>query len=526
MNVYINNKCENCTMIIIKYRVKKPVVQMQLDDYMTRRAPEIYEMWVPKDYRKARKCFKTWLPVQGYHRRNKSTITKHLSKKCTLDAFLPKICVPQLPKPAYLLRFRSVQHFLKEDFARDFITDREWILVQSMKTFTGFFNHMFNLNDFSKLDDFQEQLENEGVSFKHFAIHDVVAFELLRLQLGFQDYTGLEKIYYFIGGNPLQAILRDQQFFPAAADVSYVMTRIPAVMLKEYYQDLVDEAIALKIIVPRILVWDTQFVHSNCSDNKDKKKKAYNDADAGYGRHTGKKLGVGYSVSNLYAYCGSWNRAFLVHFDVFPANMNDKPIFRKTLSNFLKRGVGNWVAILGDTGAYSLENMKFCMARGIQPFIRAMKNLKTQPIVEIRKGYWFNSNYIPPGWTKDDVRAIYTKRPVIEAHQAANDTFYNARRMNTRGIENIERNRTMLGILELLRAITAAKIGRPDLISKLTAFSTSRDVFPEDAWVDKARSDGFQVLIPSEADLRRKVLEDKWRRDRENRKKSGNWGKS
>jgi hypothetical protein len=509
-------------MIVIKYRVKKPIVQMQLDDYVTRRAPAIYEMWVPKDYRRARKCFKMWLPVQDYHHKIKSTITKHLSKKCTLDAFMPKITPPILPKPAYLLRFRSIQRFLKDDHVRDSIPNKEWILVQSMKTFTGFFNHMFNLNDFSKLDAFQERLENEDISFKHIAIHDVVAFELLRLQLGFHDYTGLEKIYYFIGGNPLHAILRDQLFFPSAADVSYVMTRIPSKMLKEFYHDLVDEAIALKIIVPRILVWDTQFVHSNCNDNKDKIKKSYNDADAGYGRHIGKKLGVGYSVSNLYAYCGSWNRAFLVHFDVFPANMNDKPIFRRTLSNFLKRDVGKWSAIIGDTGAYSLDNLKFCMARGIHPFLRAMKNLKLQPVVEIRKGYWFNSNFIPPGWTNDDVRAIYTKRPVIEARQAANDTFYNASRMNTRGIENIERNRAMIGILELLRAITAVKLGRPDLISKLTAFSTSRDVFTEDSWVERAVSSGFQVLIPSAADIRRKELEDKWRRDRENRKKSEN----
>ena len=169
-----------------------------------------------------------------------------------------------------------------------------------------------------------------------------------------------------------------------------------------------------------------------------------------------------------------------------------------------------------------MDNLKFCMARGIHPFIRAMKNLKLQPVIEIRKGYWFNSNYIPPGWTIDDVRAVYTKRPVIEARQAANDTFYNASRMNTRGIENIERNRAMIGILELLRAITAVKLGRPDLISKLTAFSTSRGVFTEDSWVDRAESSGFQVLSPSTAELRRKELEDKWRRDRENRKKSEN----
>jgi len=92
--------------------------------------------------------------------------------------------------------------------------------------------------------------------------------------------------------------------------------------------------------------------------------------------------------------------------------------------------------------------------------------------------------------------------------------------MNTLGIENIERNRDIIGILDLLRAITAVKLGRPDLISKLTAFFTSRDVFSDDSWVERAQTSGFQILIPSALDVRRKEMQDKWRHDGENRKKS------
>ncbi|HME55319.1 MAG TPA: hypothetical protein VKM55_24135 [Candidatus Lokiarchaeia archaeon] len=65
----------------------------------------------------------------------------------------------------------------------------------------------------------------------------------------------------------------------------------------------------------------------------------------------------------------------------------------------------------------------------------------------------------------------------------------------------------MIGILDLLRAMTAVKLGRPDLISKLTAVSTSQDVFSDDSWVERAQTSGFQVLIPSREDVRRK----KWR---------------
>lgn len=481
---------------------------MQLDDYLTGQTIDLYEMWIPKDYRAARKRFKAWIPVQEYHRKDRLPKAITPPRSSTLDAFLTLPSLSPLSSPRYLLRFRSIPKYFKEDFVGDAISDREWLIIQSLPSFTGFFNHMFDVNDFSMLDSIQGQLESKGVSFKHIFIHDVVAFELLRLQLGFRDYTGLEKIYRFLGGNPLFRILRDRHFFPAAADVSYVMTRIPASMLKEYYYSLVDEAIAMKIIVPRILVWDTQFIHSNCNDNKNKKKSTYNDRDAGYGRHIGKKLGVGYSVSNLYAYCGSWNRSFPIHFDVFPANRNDIPIFQETLSNFLGRHVGSWVAIIGDTGGYSLDNLDYCVANDIIPFIRAKKNLVTQPVIEIRKGYWFNSNFFPQNWTPDDVRAVHTKRPVIEAGQSANDTFYNSARMNDRGIDNAIRNRAMIYILELLRAITATKLGRADLISKLTAFSASREAFMDETWPDVARDSGYDVLIPSFLEARRKQTSD------------------
>jgi len=99
---------------------------------------------------------------------------------------------------------------------------------------------------------------------------------------------------------------------------------------------------------------------------------------------------------------------------------------------------------------------------------------------------------------------------VIEAGQAANDTFYNSGRMNNRGLENATRNRALIYILELLRAITAAKLGSADLIPKLTAFSTSRDVFLGERWTDIARSSGYDLLIPSASEVRRKEKLDKY----------------
>jgi hypothetical protein len=393
-------------------------------------------------------------------------------------------------------------------------------MARSIPTFHGFFDHLFELNDFAILDEIQADQENKGVSFKHISIIDVFRFELLRLQLGFHDYTGLQKVFQFAGWNTFAFAQRDFSFFPSAADISHVMTRIPPSSLLAFYRELVDEAIDLKIIVPRVLLWDTQFVHSNSNNNKLARTNAYSDPDAGYGRHNGKKLGVGYSISNLYAYCGSWNRTFPLYFNAFPANKNDNPVFRETMSSYLRQTPYKWIAVVGDTGAYSKRNLDFCMDRGIYPIIRAKKNLVTHPIVEVKKGYWFNSDYFPPGWSADDIRYVYERRPAIEAAQSANNTFYNAERMNTRGLDNAIRSRAMIYILDLLRALTAVKIGRPDLISTLTAFSTCRDAFPPAIWADKARESGYDLLLPSQLEMRHKANRDKWLREREQRKMS------
>jgi hypothetical protein len=507
-------------MIIIKYRIKDPIFQTQLDDFIKPQKVERYESWIPKDYRTMRKKFKRWLPVNSYRRKTNTVNVGNSKTIRTLDSFLPAKQPITLSRPDYLLRFRSIRRCVKEDHAVGFIPDYDWLMARSMPSFTGFFNHLFELNDFKMLDEIQEELENGGTSFKGISILDVFKHEFLRLQLGFHDYTGLEKVFQYTGGNRMAHSQRDPFFCLSAADISHVMTRIPANMLFNFYQEKVIEAINLKIIVPRVLLWDTQFVHSNSNNNRNKKTGEYSDPDAGYGRHNGRKLGVGYSVSSLYAYCGSWNRSFPVYFDIFPANKSDNPIFRETLSSYMVNGVGKCMVIVADTGAYSKRNLDFCMGHGIYPIIRAKKNLVTHPTVEVRKGYWFNTDFFPPGWSSRDIRYVYDRRPAIEAGQSANNTFYNARRMNTRGLDNAMRGRSMIYILDLLRALTAVKIGRPDLISTLTAFSTAREEFWPSWWADKARESGYDLLLPSDLEVRQKENRDKWLREREQRKKS------
>ncbi|MCF2141378.1 MAG: transposase [Candidatus Lokiarchaeota archaeon] len=365
--------------------------------------------------------------------------------------------------------------------------------------FTGFFNHIFEFNDLSYFDDLQDRLERHNIKFRDIFLYDIIAISLFQRFLGIESYTELERLSFFLSQHPLFGIVHDALFFPTAKDLSYILNLLPVQVIYDYFFSLVAEMIDLKIIVTRILVWDGQFMKSNANNNykdaKHKTMKQYNDPEAGYHRHNGQHKGVGYEVSNLYCYCGSWGRAFPVYFEVFPGNKNENPMFRETLTNFLQLPIGQgWNFIILDSGGYSEESIQFCLKSGIYPLVRAKKNIKSHQTKELKKGYWFRTDFIPVGWTEKDLVQMYKIRPVIEAGQAANNFFYKSRRMNTRGLENAIRSRGLNYIFDLLRAITAVKLNRPDLISKLNSFSTNRIFMKETGWMKAAKQANFDIF--------------------------------
>ena len=114
-----------------------------------------------------------------------------------------------------------------DDYAAKMISEKEWNLLHALSDFTGFFNHLFEFNNFSYFDDLQEELEKNGGNFKDIFLYDIIALELFRRQLGFHDFTGLEKLSNFISAHPLVGIVHDPFFFPTAAEISYVLNLVP-----------------------------------------------------------------------------------------------------------------------------------------------------------------------------------------------------------------------------------------------------------------------------------------------------------
>lgn len=480
-------------MIVITYRIRTKIIQYQIDDYLTGIKREIYKMWVPKDYRLARKRF-WWLYIH-HGTAKKMQLTCPSPEQTRIDDYIIQSIALTLPEKKYFCRFRSIPSVTYSDYAGEIISEREWSVIHSLPKFTGFFNNLFEFVDFHYFDEIQETLESNGVDFNGVFIYDTIAYELLRRLLGFQDFTGIEKMASFLRYNPLLGVLHDPFYFPFAAEVSYVLNNIPAEKLMDFYHDLVRQAIDLGIIYVRVAVLDGQFVRSNCNNNKNPDTNHYTDPDAGYYRHTGKKLGVGYVVWSVYAYCGTWDRTIPVHFKLFPGNKNDKPAFRETLQELYDLNYGDWKMVLCDTGAYCQTNLDFCVSNGSVPLIRARKGLKTHPTKELKKGYWFNTRYFPAGWSDHDVMEMYAERPIIEAGQSANPTFYNQKRLNTRGEDMAIKNRVLTCILDVSRAITAAKIGRTDLLTKLNSFLSAREFVTSFSFQKLARDSNYLQLM-------------------------------
>ena len=474
-------------MIIIKYKRKPTICQMQITDYINGKNIKLFDTSIKGVYGKVRKLF-PWVPVKRY-RKAKSFKSPPKSQKKIYDYIN---WIPKLPGK-YLYRFPRVATTTYTDFASPHISKLEWDMLHFLPKYNGSFENIFELNDFSYFDEIQEKLESTGVSFKGMYLRDSIMVELLRINLGMENFRHLERIHNF---NPflISHLFMGDYSFPSAADMSYVIKKIPSEYIFAYFQQLVKECVDCGIIIPRILMWDGQFIHANSSNNKKEGAEKYGDPDAGYCRHNGTKKGVGYDPGILYAYCK--DRWFPIYFKMFPGNRNDSKAFMGTMKDFLKVTPYNWDVLLSDSGPYSLANLTYIRNQGILPIIRSRKGIKNQPVKELKKGYYFNTDFIPDNWTEEFYLKIYAFRPMIEQGNSSNNTYYNASRLNTFGMDSAEKNRAFLYILELLKALTAYKCGRPDLIMKPTAFENTKDIYWQDRHPQIAERNNYKILDP------------------------------
>ena len=70
--------------------------------------------------------------------------------------------------------------------------------------------------------------------------------------------------------------------------------------------------------------------------------------------------------------------------------------------------------VIADSDPYSLHILKCFQLKGIIPIIRSRRNVKTHRVRELKKVYFFKTDFIPKEWSDDYFLKIYSLRPMIE----------------------------------------------------------------------------------------------------------------
>jgi len=495
-------------MIVILFETKPPIIQLQFNDYFNGGEKEVLRTWVPNEYQIIRDNYYWLLGLSRKSKSGKKVVKYSKDKKykaIPLDIFTKnykKVNIlsnsPDNPfrSPGYFKTRRHLYNVSYKEYAQQWISPKEWGLLHDFPEFSGYFEYIFYLNNFSFIDLAEAKFRKKGETFHRIYLHDFIAWSFVQLTQGFRNFTGFERFLEHSKRTTrfsfYTKILHNPYNIPTAKDMSYILKKLPTWLFEKLFYQKVKECIKLKIIDTRVLVWDTTFIRANCNNKKNPKTKKYNDPDAGFCRHLNKRKGVGYKLSCLYAHMGSY--LLPVYFKLFPGNRNESYIFCETLKGFQKLSIGSGGLILADTGAYSLKNLSYCIKIGRIPLIRARKNIKSRPIVEVEKGYFFDKSFLPKHWTNKDVRELYKMRAQIEAYFGTFKTAYKLDRLNTLGIASATKRIALALILDLCKAITAYKIGRNDLIVKKEAVAFPLQEIPEDTLKKYAKKSGFLLL--------------------------------
>lgn len=461
---------------------------MQITDYIYGVQKLIFEGSNTKDYLKAWKLLSS---VPRKRKRRRGRKKNPFTRFYTLDHFIYKGNLTPIA-PRYLLSFRNVPILPESEIHYKGISEVEKLMVRSLVGFTGFLEHIFLCNDLSYFDALQISLENKGISFRNRFLYDIILYELARIHIGIDNYTSYKNAITVLQPLFLKSILHDPTYFPTVQIVSHALRMLPLDALKHFFFTLVEEAYELNLAKSRILIWDGQFEHANSSDNPPKGK-GYSDPDAGFCKHNKRIYGVGYKVSTIYAYCGK--RMIPVYCELFPGNQADSTVFRETFTHYFALGYELPLVIIADAGPYCLEILQWLFELGIVPLINARKNIKNHPIIKVSKHYYVNRDFIPSQWKLEEIRLLMNARTAIERQFSHITLVYHARRSNVRGLEMVSKHRYLILILDLLKILTAYKMGRPDLIGKTRIFSTSRGIDFYTFFPEVAKEHGFQLLL-------------------------------
>ncbi len=350
----------------------------------------------------------------------------------------------------------------------------EYRALQAHKSSTGYLEYLFRFNSLKFWDElpltaFQERL------YQDLSMADVFRLEMARYKRGVWRFERwIDALRYTPG--LIDAVGIPPESIPDPGHYGQQVYHLGSRNIQDYSFTLVQEGIRYKVIDCKIIIWDGRFLESNCAKNKNKTLKAFADAEAGKYKHVGKFRGLGYVDSSFI--CAKYNLP--VHYQSFPGNRNDNPIFRETFQELRTLRLPPSKMLLSDAGPYSKKSLNLVAAAGIVPLICARKNIK-QDVIQIGPRKYLNISQVPPEMHPHLERLLNFRTKIERAFSPAK-VVYHADRMNNRGRENSRMCIGKLKCIELLTALTAVKVHRPDLINKPTAFRDYKPEFAVEEW--------------------------------------------
>jgi hypothetical protein len=464
----------------------------QLEDFTGERVYKIVDMTTSQD----REWFKTsnayYLVVtkRKAKKTKSSNKTSNIPRQPTLKDFLP----PSKEKAFTMPRHSSINVVDKAAFMEDLISDVEYMYYKTFTSYHGSFYFLASLNDFTLFDTYQLNTPAVQRACGHYSLADLVKLRLFMLKLGFKNYN---QFYRMIEYMPFLPMELDLETIDTLADMPHLSTFEHALNVAgskpiiSFFNQLLFESSDYKLVDYKILMIDGTFFHANCDNNVNTTTGKYNDLDAGYRRHRGKKFGAGYLGDCVSSHQGKY--VLPVHFCVYPGQVNEAGIFAKTYST-----IPSWIKkpcqfLLGDKGKYSLDNLRLVQHDDIVPIIDAPPNIVKHNLVDTPKKHRFNVDFIPASWIPSLDR-IYALRGLHEASFSQDSLVYPGKRLNGYTLDIATQHFAFLKCLDHLTALTAYKSGRMDLKWSSTAFTKANFQLTRSFWKKEAEASGFQLL--------------------------------
>lgn len=411
-------------------------------------------------------------------------------RQLTLLEFLPV----KEPEKFWMPHHFKINVIDKDAFVKDSISDLEYLYYKTFKSCRGNFYYMAMLNDFSLFDKYQVDNLSIQRACGQYSLADLVKMRFFMFKLGFRNYEQFYRAMVYMPFLPremdLETIDRIKEM-PHVSTFEHALNVAGSKPVVMFFNQLLQESAGCGLVDFKVLMMDGTFFHANCNNNVNKEKGKYNDPDAGYRRHSGKKFGAGYLADCASSHQGTY--VLPVHFCVYPGQVNEAGMFAKTYTS-----IPAWIKrqcriLLGDRGKYSIDNCRLVHDDGIVPMIDAPPNIVKHNLVDTPREHRFNVDFIPRGWIPELDR-IYALRGLHEASFSQDSLVYPGKRLSGYTIDIATQHFAFLKCLDHLTALTAYKTGRPDLAWSSTAFTAPEVNLSMAFWENEAEASGFSLL--------------------------------